>query len=376
MTIYDDAKSAGENASRAVVESALAEREKAFADEKTKNDQLSLDLSAANKKVTDATAFSDSLQTKVNDLQKALDASNKALDAANAEIAKLKAAQPVPTPTPTPTPTPQASKTAFGACVTNGGTLAGVGQKYGGTPPVRHFATTTVAWAATPANTSVHRSFKPAYTIADSTIDAMLKAAEADAVKNNVIHLVTFHHESDNDGLSGTALTDRIKQINRPYERKQALGLKHVYVVPVFTGGLFASYTAQAKRDLWNGVKGDLLGVDMDGVHTADTASDYATNYDDETANALKFVAANKANGFIGWTVPEFGTSRRSFDSSGAKRAAWFTKWGKHFADNGAVQVLAYDYDTGSHNGATTDYNQLRVGTPEHNAWKALVATN
>jgi hypothetical protein len=282
---------------------------------------------------------------------------------------------------PVPAPPPVISTgTLFGACPTNpgGASLTAaqtVAQKFGGIPAVRQFNGAELTWNATPAKTAVHRSWKPAASVTNAQIDTLLRAADADAVKNGVKHILTFWHEPDNDSLSAGARADRIALINRLHERKVALGLKNVQTSVIFTGGFFASYGSQANRDLWNGVKGDLVGLDADGVHTTTTsATDYTTKYDDEVANVKKFMATNI---FVGWTVPEFGTSRQNyFDPTGSKRAAWMKYWGEYFAAQGAAQVLFYDYDTSAHNGTTDNYNVIKTGTSEFTVWKALIAKN
>lgn len=198
----------------------------------------------------------------------------------------------------------------------------------------------------------------------DKDIDAMLLRAAA----TPYVHLVENRHESDNDGLTGTALTNRIKAKNRIWERKEALGLgDKVLVVATFTGGFWASYGSDATRDLWlSQTKCDVAGLDADGVHTK-TGPDYRTSYADEVKNLLRYQAKY---GIPHVTVPEFGTSRQPWDTTGQPRAGWVLVQARILATAKPLMVAAYDYNTASNPGGPgKPFNQLTAGSPEFGVW-------
>ncbi len=192
----------------------------------------------------------------------------------------------------------------------------------------------------------------------DAAIDAMLLRAAA----SPYVHLVELDHEPNNDGLTSTGITARCRAKNRLYERKEALGLgDKVLVVATFTGGFWASYGTDAVRDQWlSQIKCDAYGLDADGVHTT-TGPVYVTSYADEVKNLLRYQAKY---GVPHVTVPEFGTSRQPWDTTGQPRAAWFSEQGAILATAKPLMVCAYDYNTSAHDTAT-NYNQLKAGTPE-----------
>lgn len=262
------------------------------------------------------------------------------------------------------------SVTRFGACPTNpGGTSAAAAQtvvtKMGTGAAVRQFMTSILDWPTVPTGSLMWRSYKPATTVTDAQIDALLMAAAG--------HLVTFWHESDNDGLTATARAARIALMNRLYDRNVALG-RPATIVPIFTGGFFADYGTQANRDLWASVKGDLIGVDMDGVH--DTTAPIGISYADETAEVMDWIAAHPE--CDGWAIGEFGTSRQPYDATGVMRRDWMAAQVGVFlaAPIKPTVINVYDYDTSAHNGATTDYNRLNDPSPELDYWRSLVAQN
>lgn len=257
----------------------------------------------------------------------------------------------------------------YGACPENpGGTSAAaaatVVTKLGTPVAIRQFMGASLSWPAVPDGCLMHRSYKPSTSVTDAAIDGLLTAAEG--------HLVTFWHEPDNDELTPTARAARIALMNRLYDRNMALGSPCI-IVPTFTGGLFANYTDDSERDLWfgpSGVKGDLIGIDCDGVH--DATAPIGFTYVDEIDKVLELIAENEDQGFWGWTIPEFGTGRPADDTDGTARATWMADQVEDVFMTAAIEpyaVLWYDYDVG------VDV-RLYDSTPELDLWLDYVALN
>lgn len=279
---------------------------------------------------------------------------------------------PSPTPTPTPTPTspppPPSAAVQFGACPNAGGTSAAAAQsvvtKFGTKASIRifHGSADPLTWTPVPAGSVAQQSFKPATTITDAQIDSLLNAARG--------NLITFWHEPDNDGLTATARAARIALMNRLYDRNVALG-RPATVVPTFTGGFFASYGTQANRDLWADVKGDLVGLDADGVQDTNGGPTYDLTYQDEVDNVLKWITANPE--YKGWTVPEFNTSRASWDTTGNIRRDWAKDQVDNVFMKAAIKptaVMWFDYN------ASTTSEAMPNPSPELTYWKSLVVNN
>jgi hypothetical protein len=283
-----------------------------------------------------------------------------------------------PTPTPTPTQSPTTLGTYFGACVANpGGTSATAMQtvvnKWGTGSAVRVFNGSDISTGpAHPTGVSVvHASYKPSVASVNSgALDAQIEAL---ILRTQPGDTIEFWHEPDNDGLTGQGITDMINAKNRLYEIKQRIK-PSVNVAATMTGGFFANYTSESVRSLWYGLKGDLIGLDADGVHDT-TGPTYDMTYADEITGVKNFIARNAANGWKGFGVPEHGTSRQPWDTTGQARANWFAAQTKLFIDAGARYVMLYDYNTSAHN-LVDDYNQIYSGTPEYTLWRNLVAGN
>lgn len=251
-------------------------------------------------------------------------------------------------------------------------------NKFGGRPSTRQFLGTN--WTSLPvhiAGISVAQwSWSPqdANVISGSLDDAI--AAHVAAMKNGDIF--TYAHESDNDGLTAAQTTDRIAAMNRCYDICKATK-PGVYVAPTHTGYMFSPNNpgAAAKQTLWSTVKGDLLGVDFDGVHAADADGSYAKiNYKGHIPNVKAYLTKYKAKGWIGWTIPEWATSRiTSFDPDGTKRAAWISDQGAAFVTGGAYACQYFDHakDAGD---TTASINTIANPSPELTALKQLVASN
>jgi hypothetical protein len=281
------------------------------------------------------------------------------------------------TVTTTPTPTTGVS-TYFGACPANPGGTGTSAQgtvlsKFGTGAAARVFHGSDLTSGPSHASgvSIVHASFKPSVSQVNSgALDAQIEALIQRTQAGDVIE---FWHEPDNNGLTGTGITEMIKAKNRLYEIKQRIK-PSVLVAATMTGGFFANYTSESERQPWYGLKGDLVGLDADGVHDS-SGPTYDTSYSDEISGVKTFMTRNPSAGWIGWSVPEHGTSRQPWDTTGTPRANWFTAQTKLMIDNGAYYVMLFDYNTGAHN-LSDDYNQVLPGTPEHTVWKNLVAGN
>lgn len=274
------------------------------------------------------------------------------------------------------TVTPPTSATMFGACPTNpGGTSLSAAQtvltKWGTGASIRQFATNIAAPNHPTGASIVHTSFRPdKASVLNGSLDSAITSM-LNATPNGDI--VEFYHEPDNDGLTSTGIAEMIAVKNYLYDKAKAIK-PGVLVAATFTGGFWASYGNDGTRDTWTStLRADLLGLDADGVHDG-TGPTYDTSYSDEVANVKRYMTRH-AFKFPGWTVPEFGTSRQPWDTTGTPRANWFSTYAQVFADNGAYMVAVYDYDTSAHS-AADDYNSLKTGTPEFTTWQGLVASN
>lgn len=191
--------------------------------------------------------------------------------------------------------------------------------------------------------------------------------------------IVTFRHEPDNDGMTAAQIAQWKADSNRLYDRNVALG-RPCLIAPTFTGNFWSNHTTDAQRDVWlSGLKGDLFGDDQDGVHDNQTAkpadlvyrvgSSEMTNAD-EIANLQRALVKYAANGWTGFCVPEFGTSRAAWDTTGEGRAKWMRDNAARFVAAGAVSIHWYDH------AAAGKSDVLDAGTPEYAVLRTLVAGN
>lgn len=270
----------------------------------------------------------------------------------------------------------QIASTFFGACPANpGGESLAAAQtviaKWGTGAAGRQFyaASSSFGTPKHPAGASVvHSSYRPPDSSVNSgSLDAQIEALIAATPNGDILE---FWHESDNDGLTSSQRTARIASKNRLYDIKQTVK-PGVLVAHTMTGGFWASYGNDATRDAWLATaRGDLYGLDADGAHSY-TGPTYVTSYADEVANVRRYLG-RFALKWPGWTTPEFGTSRQPWDTTGAARADWFGEQSEILSGGGSYAVMAYDYNTSAHNTAT-DYNQLKVGTPEFATFAELI---
>jgi hypothetical protein len=272
--------------------------------------------------------------------------------------------------------TPTITGTYIGACPANpGGESSSAAQtvisKWGtGAAIIQFFGSDITKGPYRPAGASVvHSSYKPSIaSVLNGSLDDEIRALIQRTPAGDIIE---FYHEPDNDGLSASGIADMIAAKNRLYEIKQQIK-PSVLVAATMTGGFFANYTSESKRVPWYGLKADLVGLDADGVHDT-TGPTYYMTYADEIAGVKAFMTHGTT--WKGWTVPEHGTSRQPWDTTGDARANWFTAQLKLFKDNGAYAVMLYDYNTSAHN-TSTNYNQVLAGTPEFTVWANALASS
>jgi hypothetical protein len=302
---------------------------------------------------------------------------------------------PTPTPTPDPTtpPTPLPAGTRyFGACPdhlhsgANTTAAQAVLTKYGTNASVRlfHGPGAFAQLPVHPAGASVvHTSWKIGSltsSVLSGAQDAALTAWINAARNGDIIEIA---HESDverngdakaNPPHIWTAqeILTRIKVKNYLYDLKQKIK-PGVLVAHTTAAYLFGNQRTDAQRDEWFATaRGDLIGIDCDGAHDT-TGPTYGIDYGPAVANAKRYVTKYKANGFKGYTVPEFGTSRQPWDPSGNVRSDWFAAQSAKMT--GAYLINVYDFNSGTHTTAT-NFNYLPNPSPELTTMRNLVRTN
>lgn len=106
----------------------------------------------------------------------------------------------------------------------------------------------------------------------------------------------------------------------------------------------------------------DLIGIDCDAMENKSA-------YPDFTDAVRNTIASVGQYGRVGWTVPEWMHYRIDGDSSGTKRAQWFTSQGQMFLDSvprpRAVQVFDTNY--------AGRVQVIEKGTPEFAAIQQLM---
>lgn len=275
--------------------------------------------------------------------------------------------------------TPGVTRPYFGSCpTTSGGGAAAVVSKFGVGSSVRIFFNSgdLTQRPSIPAGVSIlHVSYK--------VTEANILNGSQDANLIDLINwmrpgwILTLNHERDNDGISGSAITDWKNMQNYLYDIKQATK-PSVFTAPVFVGGTLASYTSNATRDTWcTGISGDLFGIDCDGVHISSTEANYnRISYEDELDNCETYMRHPTNTGFKAITVGEHMTARvNPPDPTGSIRAAWFQRETQRMVDHGCYAVMAYDFNFGTHN-TSTNFNEMPTGSPELTLWRSLVANN
>lgn len=257
----------------------------------------------------------------------------------------------------------------FGACPTlpNAGNLASVTTKYGAGAAVRMYGGNFVALAANYYGSSqlVHYSFKPKNAsgnpdvagIAAGTYDAAITTM-ANSIRAGDV--VEFCHEIDQNVTGGLvpSWSSAIAAKNQFYNVVKA-ARPDVLVANTYTGYFFQSGSPHyAEIDSTAGlIKGDILGIDCDGVHP--TALPY-TDYQAETTRALKFLTDFASLGYRWISVPEYGCPNinqfagNGVDTNDSARATWMTFYGNLWINTGkCLYALAYDYESSSGNTLT-----------------------
>lgn len=288
------------------------------------------------------------------------------------------------TPPPPPPPPPSATKPYYGSCPTSGGgSPQATRNKYGEGTSIRVFMTSLTERPASRPNGSsiMWWSYKPTPSaLLSGSLDSQLRSVLDDMRPGDVL---TFHHERDNDGIDGNAaaVQEWKNENNYLYDFTKAYK-PSVLTGPVFTGGLMANYTSASRRNLWcTGIKGDIFGVDCDGVHIRDASHPNEMNYNriqytDELNNCQAYMAHPSNEGFQKIGVAEFITARKNPpDPTGSIRAGWMSDQCDIFEEFGVYAVCVYDFAFGTHNTAN-DMNLLPNPSPELTVMQARVATN
>lgn len=260
------------------------------------------------------------------------------------------------------------SVTLFGACPSGGGTSLAAQRapvlKYGHPCTVRQFHG-TLASPRAPRNEvlRLHASWNLGSMKVDSVNEAWVEKVTANLLEGDEVEVI---HEADKKVTDGKRTFEEcVAYKNRFYDMVQTVR-PDLFVINTLTGGSLSSYGGD-REERWGAVRADFLGVDCDGVHNR-TGSDYVVSYEDEMANAVKM---QQKYGYEGIVVPEFGTSRTiAFDPDGEKRARWIRTQADIFRETKVRTVNAYEYN------APVAGNEFVPGTPEFEAWKALVWKN
>lgn len=278
---------------------------------------------------------------------------------------------------------PPSSRPYFGSTVTTSGgnasTSAGVVSKFGVGTSIRIFFSSgdLTLRPTIPAGLSIaHLSYKPSTTaVASGSLDADITALVNFCRPGWIL---SFQHEYENTaGLTSTDIANWKACNNHLYDIAKSVK-PSVLTAPVFLGGTLASYSTNALRDTWcTGLRGDLFGVDCDGVHISSTEPNYnRITYADELNNAETYMRHPSNSGFTAITVPEHMTARvNPPDPTGSLRAAWFQAQTQLMIDHGVYAAMCWDHNIGGHDTAT-NFNELPTGSPELTLWRSLVAQN
>jgi hypothetical protein len=257
--------------------------------------------------------------------------------------------------------------TRFGACPAKGASGATLEAqrrpflKYGPCT-VRQFFGTEIAPRAIPTEVlRLHASWNLGSMVLADLTPAWVQEVTANLLANDEVEVI---HEADKKVTDGKRTYEECVAFkNRFFDLVEQVR-PDLVVVNTLTGGTLSEYGG-TKEERWGAVKAHLLGVDCDGVH--DKTAPLDIPYEDEMASALAFVEKYAANGYRGITVPEFGTSRPSYDTDGTQRAAWIRKCAAVFIAAGSEEVNAYDYES-------TAGNEFATGSPEYTAWREFTA--
>jgi len=246
-------------------------------------------------------------------------------------------------------------------------------SKYGAKASVRGFVSGGFGSAvARPASASVvHWSWKPA--LGSTITDAQLITAFANLRDGD---LVEVWHESDVKYRKGDDLAAMLAMKNQFHDRVVALRnagrIAQVLTVNTWAGWSVDSTSGVNPSNLH--CRADLLGIDMDGIPANDRFYPFVARQ-----MGAKFVAAYKAGGYTGWSVPEFCMAAVPADPDHSKRVAWLTSEVDTIAQGIPAQgvpapVMIAWFDTG---GPLAPYEDNGLTQPsEITAWSARVAQN
>lgn len=285
----------------------------------------------------------------------------------------------------------------FGACVRiNGGTgAAGANDTiniFGPRCSIRQFGTNSAFTASRGSSGSItHGSYNQSAFVDTATIAGQNDAAfRAIADRYNPGDIVTSQHESDLRGLTGTTFQNRVNAISRFHD------VIHDYRPEILTCVVFAAsffgiesaYPGSAQKRIdWAGVRADLVGYDFDGVHDRDTDT---TRYDALSPNYIATLFDWMDNrttyqNWRGWCFPEFGTTRRPWDTTGSFHLEWTQRMvdGYRAYNRNPYTVQWFNYNDPLRDGNPADegYYELQDtrNAPQYlvlNYWKARVAEN
>ena len=258
----------------------------------------------------------------------------------------------------------------FGACPTVGSPASSVISKYGSGASVRMFVPGGFSTVTRPAGASrMHVSWKP--TLGSTITDSQLIAAFANLRDGD---LVEVWHESDVKYRKGDDLAPMLAMKNEFHDRVVALRdagrIPHVLTVNTWAGWSVDSTSSVDTSELH--ARADVLGLDMDGIPASDSFYPFAARQ-----MGAKFVAAYKAGGYVGWTVPEFAMPAVASDPTNEKRIAWIQSEVARISEGvpasgipAPLMIAWFDTD------GTTILDTGLSTSNEIAVWSAAVATN
>jgi len=257
--------------------------------------------------------------------------------------------------------------TLFGACAPYpGGQTDAAAQtviaKWGHPVALRHFCTTFRNPPTNPGFSIVHTSYKQnndAVGIAAGNYDTQIAALAAATPAGHVVEWMHEHDKKVRDGV--VSMSNLVAAKNRFYDVVKANN-PAVLVACTVTGWEMDPSSGR-DPDTWGVLRGDLFGVDCDGVHPASLPY---PEFRRDAQGAIDFIERWAHMGYQGWCVPEFGAPRLSTgDADGRHRAAWMLDYAAFFVEFGARYVCLYDYESSPGNELTTP--------AELDAWQSLI---
>jgi hypothetical protein len=245
-------------------------------------------------------------------------------------------------------------------------------SKYGPKASVRIFSSSGLGSVSRPSTAArVHASWKP--TLGSTITEAQVIAACSNLRDGD---LVEVWHEADVKYRKGDDLAAMLAMKNQLHDRVVALRaagrIPKVLTVNTWAGWSVDSTSSVNPSNLH--CRADLLGIDMDGIPANDRFYPFVARQ-----MGAKFIAAYKAGGYVGWSVPEFCMAAVSTDPDHSKRVAWLTSEVDTIsqgipAEGIPAPVMIAWFDTG---GPLAPYEDNGLTQPnEISAWSARVAQN